>query len=79
MRHGISAAALIVQDARILLVNHKETGRYDVWLPPGGRLKGSESIFERATRETQEDTGPDTELRASCHERECRTHVPPQR
>jgi len=57
MRYGISAAALVVQDNRLLLVNHREAGRYDFWLPPGGRLEGSESIIECARRETLEETG----------------------
>jgi 8-oxo-dGTP diphosphatase len=57
MRYGISAAALIVQDQQVLLVNHKAVGRYDFWLPPGGRLEGEESIFECAKREAFEETG----------------------
>ena len=57
MRFGISAAALVVRDNRILLVNHRERGRYDFWLPPGGRLEGIESIFDCAKRETLEETG----------------------
>jgi 8-oxo-dGTP diphosphatase len=62
MRYGISAAALIVRDEQILLVNHRETGRYDFWVPPGGGLQGSESIFECARRETLEETGLGVEL-----------------
>jgi ADP-ribose pyrophosphatase YjhB (NUDIX family) len=57
MRYGISAAALVVQDNELLLVNHLERGRYDFWLPPGGRLEGSESIMNCARRETLEETG----------------------
>lgn len=57
MRYGISAAALVVQDNVLLLVNHREAGRYDFWLPPGGRLEGSESIMACARRETLEETG----------------------
>jgi 8-oxo-dGTP diphosphatase len=57
MRYGISAAALVVRDNRILLVNHREAGRYDFWLPPGGRLEGGESILACARRETLEETG----------------------
>ena len=57
MRYGISAAALIVQRKRLLLVNHKKNGQYDFWVPPGGKLRGDESIFDCAQRETMEETG----------------------
>jgi 8-oxo-dGTP diphosphatase len=57
MRYGISAAALIVQDGRLLLVNHRLPGRFDFWLPPGGGLEGEESILDCARRETFEETG----------------------
>ena len=57
MRYGISAAALITRQQRLLLVNHREHGRYDFWVPPGGKLQGDESIFDCAQRETMEETG----------------------
>ena len=57
MRYGISAAALVTQQQRLLLVNHRERGQYDFWVPPGGKLQGSESIFDCARRETMEETG----------------------
>ena len=57
MKYGISAAALVVLGNRLLLVNHREESRYDFWLPPGGRLEGSESIRDCARRETLEETG----------------------
>lgn len=57
MRYGISAAALIMQQQRLLLVNHRARGQYDFWVPPGGKLQGSESIFDCARRETMEETG----------------------
>jgi 8-oxo-dGTP diphosphatase len=57
MRYGISAAALVLQGDRLLLVNHREAGRYDFWLPPGGGLQGDESILDCARRETFEETG----------------------
>ena len=57
MRYGISAAALIVQRKQLLLVNHRARGQYDFWVPPGGKLQGSESIFDCARRETMEETG----------------------
>lgn len=62
MRYGISAAALIVQNDRVLLVNHRESGKYDFWVPPGGSLSGSESILDCARRETFEETGLTVEL-----------------
>jgi 8-oxo-dGTP pyrophosphatase MutT (NUDIX family) len=62
MRYGISAAALIVQRKRLLLVNHRKIGQYDFWVPPGGKLQGSESIFDCARRETMEETGLSVEL-----------------
>ena len=57
MRYGISAAALTTHHDRLLLVNHREHGQYDFWVPPGGKLQGSESIFDCARRETMEETG----------------------
>ena len=57
MKYGISAAALITQQQRLLLVNHRERGQYDFWVPPGGKLQGNESIFDCARRETMEETG----------------------
>ena len=62
MRYGISAAALIVQHERLLLVNHRKSGQYDFWLPPGGKLQGNESIFDCARREAMEETGLSVEL-----------------
>ena len=57
MRYGISAAALVVHEGRVLLVNHREAGQYDFWLPPGGGLQGAESIPDCARREAREETG----------------------
>ena len=62
MRYGISAAALIVQQKQLLLVNHRKNGQYDFWVPPGGKLQGGESIFDCARRETMEETGLSVEL-----------------
>lgn len=56
MRYGISAGALILKDNKLLLVNHYEAGKYDFWVPPGGRLEGAESIVDCARRETLEET-----------------------
>lgn len=62
MRYGISAAAILVEDRRVLLVRHRREGAFDFWVPPGGKLSGSESIFDCARREAFEETGLDVEL-----------------
>lgn len=48
---------MIVQNENLLLVHHFEKGKYDFWVPPGGALKGNESILDCARRETLEETG----------------------
>ncbi|MCX6092601.1 MAG: NUDIX hydrolase [Candidatus Bipolaricaulota bacterium] len=56
MQYAISAGAIVVRGGCLLLVHHRADG-YDFWLPPGGRLRGEESILECAARETREETG----------------------
>lgn len=63
LQHRIRAAAIVIQDNRILLVKHKHPVHgIEWWVPPGGGLKGTESIFECAARETWEETGLCVEL-----------------
>jgi len=62
MRFGISAAALVIDNNRVLLVHHREPGIFDFWLPPGGKVQGGESIFDCARREVHEETGLQVEL-----------------
>lgn len=57
MRYGISAAGIVVQEGRVLLVRHHKPGHWDFWLPPGGGLEGEESIPACAAREVREETG----------------------
>jgi 8-oxo-dGTP diphosphatase len=56
MQYAISAGAIVLRGERLLLVHHRGED-YDFWLPPGGRLRGEESIFDCAARETLEETG----------------------
>ena len=56
MQYAISAGTIVLREGQLLLVHHRSEG-YDFWLPPGGRLRGEESIFDCAVRETQEETG----------------------
>lgn len=57
MKHRISVGALVVEENKILLVNHKRDGRYDFWVAPGGGIQGIESLTEGVAREVREETG----------------------
>lgn len=56
MRYGISCGAVILDAGKVLLVHHREQGKYDFWVLPGGRLEGSESILDCIRREVWEET-----------------------
>jgi len=58
MKHRIRSAAVVINDNKILLVKHvhPKSGE-DFWIPPGGGLENSESIYDCAIRETFEETG----------------------
>ncbi len=62
MKQRIAAGAFIVDDDRILLVNHRREGRYDFWVPPDGGVVGTETLEEAAAREVREETGLDVEI-----------------
>ncbi|HUH75890.1 MAG TPA: NUDIX hydrolase [Devosia sp.] len=57
MRHRISCGALVIRDARILLVHHSRGGQHDFWVAPGGGVEGGEALEAAAARETLEETG----------------------
>ena len=63
MDSRIRVGVLIFKDDKILLVNHvhPETG-FSWWVPPGGGLEGSETVFECGKREVMEETGLNVEF-----------------
>ncbi|MFL7838351.1 MAG: NUDIX domain-containing protein [Candidatus Promineifilaceae bacterium] len=64
MRHRVRAAALIVENDSILLVQHVHPETGDVWwVPPGGGVEAVDGdIFDTVQRETFEETGLAVEL-----------------
>ena len=50
----VRVAAIIVQDDKILLAQHKRKGR-KYWVPPGGGVDFGESLEEALIRELQEE------------------------
>jgi len=58
VKHRIRSAAIVIDNDKILLVKHKHPkSGIESWVPPGGGLEGSESIYDCAIRETYEETG----------------------
>ena len=55
MRYGISAAGIVVEDDKVIMVHHVELG-CDFWTLPGGSLGATESVFDCAKRELAEET-----------------------
>ena len=72
MRHRVRAAALLVQDEQLLLVQHVHPDTGEVWwVPPGGGVEVSDtSVFDCARRETFEETGLDVTLERIVYIRE---------
>lgn len=57
----IRVAVVIVQDNKILLVQHEKYGR-KYWLLPGGGVKYAETLAGAARRELFEETGYEVEI-----------------
>jgi ADP-ribose pyrophosphatase YjhB (NUDIX family) len=58
VKHKISTGVLLFKEKKLLLVKHVDPKNgFTWWVPPGGGLKGEESIFEAAKREVMEETG----------------------
>ncbi|MFN8672636.1 MAG: NUDIX hydrolase [Candidatus Sericytochromatia bacterium] len=59
MKNRIRAAAILVEQNKILLVKHvNPVTKEEFWIPPGGGIEDiDKNIFECAKRETYEETG----------------------
>ncbi|WP_200832495.1 NUDIX domain-containing protein [Candidatus Halocynthiibacter alkanivorans] len=53
----LAVRALILHDARLLLVNAYAGGVSDLWCAPGGGVERHQSLAENLTREVFEETG----------------------
>ncbi len=54
-------AAVIIQDGKILLVQHHKYGK-KYWLLPGGGVDYGETLFEATRREVKEETDLDVKI-----------------
>ncbi|WP_420392435.1 NUDIX domain-containing protein [Acuticoccus sp.] len=53
----LAVRALIVEDARVLLVNAYPDGRSDLWCAPGGGVEVGTDLATNLRREVHEETG----------------------
>jgi 8-oxo-dGTP pyrophosphatase MutT (NUDIX family) len=54
-----TVAIFVVQDGRVLLIHHRQLGK---WLPLGGHIELDEDPEQAALREAREESGLDVEL-----------------
>ncbi len=63
LENRIRVGVLIFEDNKILLVKHVDpTTGFTWWVPPGGGLEGTETIFECGGREVKEETNLNVKL-----------------
>lgn len=66
MKHRLAARAVIVNDARLLLVNAYPGQKSDLWCAPGGGAEMHSSLPDNLAREVYEETGLNIEVGAPC-------------
>jgi len=57
MRLRVAARAVIVEEARLLLVNAYPSAASDLWCAPGGGVDAGSSLVDNLLRELREETG----------------------
>jgi ADP-ribose pyrophosphatase len=53
----VGVGAIVIKDAKVLLIRRGVAPNKDLWAIPGGMLKVGETLQEGAEREIQEETG----------------------
>lgn len=62
----LAARAVLIHDARLLLVNAYPGAASDLWCAPGGGARMHESLSGGLAREVHEETGLDIHVGAPC-------------
>ena len=60
-RLRVRICGLLIENERLLMVNHRSLSETDFWAPPGGGLNFGESASSCLQRELREETGLETE------------------
>lgn len=63
MKHKISTGVFLFEGDKVLLIKHvnPETG-FTWWVPPGGGIENSETLFDAGIREVKEEAGINIEI-----------------